>query len=156
MERGVAWEFAYAQSDLDRFFDKVEGGLSALEGATHERCVHWKPSLATKRKDGRRHGTFRLGGRSLGAHRVAFAWFVDDLDPLHVVRHVCPISNGGSCVNPLHLVPGSARENAADRVAADRKEAEMLAELAEVKRLVADAQAGTSDEASDGALAVLR
>lgn len=76
-----------------------------------DQCWIWP---LAKDRDG--YGTLKVAGKSIKAHRAVVSLFY----PYHtqtIVRHLC---NNPACINPVHLRPGTAKENAADRVAAGR------------------------------------
>lgn len=57
------------------------------------------------------YGFARHNGKHIGLHRYVFLQAYGYLPP--VVRHKC---NNPRCVNPLHLLPGTVRDNTMDRV----------------------------------------
>ena len=75
-------------------------------------CWRW-----TARIDRAGYGTFRAGGRSLIAHRVAYVVFVGPIPDGQHVLHTC---DNRMCVNPAHLFIGSNRDNILDRNAKGR------------------------------------
>lgn len=102
----LAFATARARQVNTILFDRV----MQISGVPTE-CWPWP--LATDR-DG--YGTLKVGGKSIKAHRAVASLFYPHR-PQAVVRHLC---NNPSCVNPIHLRPGTALENAADRVANGR------------------------------------
>lgn len=58
-------------------------------------------------KDVQGYGRFKCAGRTVLAHRMAYALFVGDTEGI-LLDHVCC---NPSCVNPQHLRPLSKREN---------------------------------------------
>lgn len=64
------------------------------------------------------YGQFRNEDHAL-AHRWPYSHFVGPIPPGAVVRHVCDTP---SCVNPVHLEPGSYADNMADKVRRGRHE----------------------------------
>jgi hypothetical protein len=62
------------------------------------------------------YGKVRRKGKTMAAHRVAYIAFYGT-NPKAWLRHTCDVS---SCVNPQHLIPGTPKENAADRVERNR------------------------------------
>jgi hypothetical protein len=50
-----------------------------------------------------KHGKFRFNGRFVCAHRLAYKWFVDNVDAGQNVQHKCVKTSRGACVNPHHL-----------------------------------------------------
>lgn len=85
----------------ERFESKVDrsGGPNA--------CHPWIAGLTSTG-----YGQFN-GGDGLKAHRYAYRWDVGPLDPDELVRHTC---DNPPCVNPLHLVKGSQKDNVTDCV----------------------------------------
>jgi hypothetical protein len=81
----------------ERFWNKV-----SVEPNTG--CWLWTAGLAHG------YGKFKVGRRTLGAHRVAYECLVgpvaNDLECDHLCRQRC-------CVNPAHLEPVTPRENIA-------------------------------------------
>jgi len=73
-------------------------------------CWPWQ-----RAKESQGYGVFSLGGKSHGAHRIAYALAhgADAIKPGLMVRHRC---HNPSCVNPEHLVLGNQRENVDDSV----------------------------------------
>ncbi len=92
--------------DVGRSWRKVQRGDPAD-------CWLW---LAHRDRFG--HGQFKVDGKAVRAHRLAY-WLSGqgELPPGAVVRHLC---NCPACVNPAHLAVGSHADNVQDRVAAGR------------------------------------
>lgn len=86
-----------SEADLRRFWPKV-----ALPD-TPDGCWVW---TAARTRDG--YGVFRLGGRSVKAHRASYRTFVGPIPDGLTLDHVC---NNPPCVNPAHLVPATVRDN---------------------------------------------
>lgn len=64
------------------------------------------------------YGAFKWGNRASRvetSHRVAYKLFIGDIERGKVIRHAC---NNPSCVNPNHLLQGTYKENANDKIAA--------------------------------------
>jgi hypothetical protein len=81
-------------SHADRFWPKVDKGGS---------CWRWLAG-----KDSAGYGTFKLSGRQLGAHRVAFELVRGPIPEGMHLDHLC---RNPSCVNPAHLDPVTPGEN---------------------------------------------
>lgn len=92
-------------SDIARFFAKVD----ASDGP--DRCHIWKGGV--REVKGLPYGSFWLEGRTVLAHRIA--WVIANNQPVPdrlQVRHTCDTPR---CVNPRHLLVGTAADNAEDR-----------------------------------------
>lgn len=102
---GKAIANGFTAATAERFLSKVEVAESSA-------CWRWTGS-------GRRrgYGRFDLTGHAPGAHRVSCAMFNG---PFAVVLDVLHDCDNPPCVNPKHLRPGTAVENAADMMARDR------------------------------------
>lgn len=86
---------------LDRFESKYIP--EALTG-----CFLWTGA-------GDRYGKIKVGGKTVGAHVLAYTLFKG---PVPEGAHVCHHCDNTFCVNPDHLFLGDAESNARDR---DRK-----------------------------------
>ena len=82
-------------------FSQVMPGLPPEEG-----CWDW-----TGGKDAKGYGSFRSEGKLHKAHRVSYEIFVGPIPPGLSILHSCdrPV-----CVQPSHLRPGDAKDNASD------------------------------------------
>jgi hypothetical protein len=95
----------HVQNAATRFDSKIDKTAS---------CWNWLPP-----KDADGYGQFTLNflGRKhvLRAHRLSWVFANKQDWPVNkpVARHLC---NNPGCVNPDHIVPGTAKENAADAV----------------------------------------
>lgn len=106
------------QQDADRFWRFVTL-------ATPDSCWIWT-GARTGGRDGVTYGTFARSRRSPGrrmiyAHRMAYC-LANNVDPATLsratqVRHNC---DNPPCCNPRHLLPGTPRDNARDKVARGR------------------------------------
>ena len=63
------------------------------------------------------YGQFRLEGKMIGAHRMAYILEVGEIPEGHYVCHSC---DNPSCVNPAHLFVGEPQANADDMKAKGR------------------------------------
>lgn len=74
------------------------------------------PWAGRRRESG--HGQFKLDGKCVEAHRVAYMLATGQaVLPGIVIRHRC---SNAACCRPDHLVPGSQFDNVQDRVQARR------------------------------------
>jgi HNH endonuclease len=80
----------------ERFWAKVQRGEA-------DACWLWRGSKVTKG-----YGRFGVGGRSVGAHRVAYELLVGPIPEGLTLDHLCRVR---ACVNPAHLEPVTNREN---------------------------------------------
>lgn len=88
-----------------RFWEKVD-----QRGP--DECWLWTAGCFT---DG--YGSFRLGGRSLRAHRVSYEVSTGPIPEGLVVMHSCDTP---LCVNPAHLSVGTVGDNSRDMVSKKR------------------------------------
>lgn len=98
--------------DVARFWSHVKVTLG-IRG-----CWKWRGA-----KDGG-YGVFKLLGRTVAAHRVAYAFVHGDIPDGLVVRHKC---HTPPCCNPTHLETGTHADNVRDRVLRDRSRRRKLA-----------------------------
>lgn len=82
----------------ERFWAKVDR-------RSPDECWAW---LASRCSDG--YGTFRVGERIAGAHRVAYEMLVGPIPDGLELDHLCSLRE---CVNPAHLEPVTHAENVA-------------------------------------------
>ncbi len=75
--------------ECERFIAKVAVG-------TDEDCWPW--TAATLKRRG--YGQFKVRGRMVRAHRLAFEWHWGPIPEGVVVHHLC---GNGNCQNPLHM-----------------------------------------------------
>lgn len=94
-------------SDQDRFWSKV---------VRSENCWIW--SAAT---DTNGYGVFWYGDRTYLAHQFAYRLTTGVIADGVVLRHSC---DNPPCVRPEHLLPGTHKDNVADRV--DRRRSATL------------------------------
>lgn len=93
---------------LDRFFSKVE-----FVGY----CWVWTGAKKVG-KNALPYGFFGVNGKNQLAHRFAYRQFVGPIPSGLYVLHKC---DNPSCVNPVHLFLGTAKDNAQDCVSKGRK-----------------------------------
>lgn len=101
-ERAGGMETSYSA----RFWAKVE-----VRGP--DECWEWRGTVG-----GSGYGNFRLGGRAVGAHRVAYVLAWGLLEAGEPVLHSC---DNKRCCNPGHLRAGTSGENLAEAYARRRR-----------------------------------
>ena len=84
--------------DLDRFWERVDGGDDFDEGP----CWEWKSYIGPTG-----YCLFGFNGKNIGAHRLAFEIFFGKLLPGENVMHAC---GNKLCVNPHHLKVGAKNQ----------------------------------------------
>ena len=80
---------------LERFFDKIEEVESG--------CWLWTASLTHGG-----YGRFRVGEKTVVAHKVSYLWFFGDIPEGLELDHLCMTTD---CVNPDHVEPVTHQEN---------------------------------------------
>ena len=105
---------------LERFQKGSPKPLSTIKerflGFIHKTETCW-PWGGPHSPDG--YGKFRMNGKTMRAHRVSYMFYVDpELSDHLMIRHLC---NNKRCVNPDHLAPGDAKDNAMDRKRSEPK-----------------------------------
>jgi hypothetical protein len=103
--RPPATVFNLSAEDEQRFHSKYK------KLATKD-CWLWE-----KGKFANGYGAFKLNGKTLKAHRVAYQLHNGSIDENLIVRHKCHVVG---CVNPNHLVIGTHDDNMLDMVEAGR------------------------------------
>lgn len=107
----VCYQQSRPQPVDERFWEAVDtsGGINA--------CWRRRGPLASNG-----YGKFSIGRQTVGAHRFAFISVLGEPPPhLPYVLHKCRGGSNRWCVNPSHLAPGDAWENAQDCAREDRK-----------------------------------
>ena len=89
------------ESDVTRFGKFVDGSDPAS-------CWEWQSV-----RNWHGYGKFWLDGRTDLAHRVAYRISNGEIPAGALVRHTC---DNKPCVNPAHLLVGTAKDNARDAV----------------------------------------
>ena len=82
---------------MERFWNKVD--------KKEDGCWEWTASV---RGYGNLYGQFRLGKRTVSAHRFAYELVVGEIPEGMVLDHLC---RNTKCVNPSHLEPVLQRVN---------------------------------------------
>lgn len=77
-----------------------------------DECWPW-----TAGENGIGYGQFRLDGKMLLSHRIAYSDVNGEIGKGQVVRHTCHTS---LCCNPDHLIPGTQKQNIHDAIQAGR------------------------------------
>lgn len=91
------------ESDLARFWSKVN---------KTETCWLWTAST----REG--YGLFSLEGKKISAHRLSYTIANPEVDiKYRQIRHMC---DNPPCVNPKHLVIGTAKDNSDDKMQRQR------------------------------------
>lgn len=97
-----------ARSRDPQLFDRL---LSKVKVGAPWEC--W-PIIKPTGPDG--YGAIKVNGVNVRAHRLMFSLYFPTLEA-PVVRHIC---HNPACVNPVHLRAGTPKDNAMDRVFANR------------------------------------
>jgi hypothetical protein len=104
------------KTEEQRFWEKVEV-------KDENECWPW---IASKDPDGygyfslKSHGSGEQKGKTIMAHRYSLMIKLNDfeLSPSILTRHTC---DNRACVNPNHLIEGSAKDNSADMIERNRQ-----------------------------------
>ena len=91
-------------ADKVRFWNKVN---QAEEG-----CWLWQGMLLTQG-----YGCFKIAGKMLKAHRIAYTYAYGSIPEDLVICHTC---DSPRCVKPVHLFAGTHKDNSADMMAKGR------------------------------------
>jgi hypothetical protein len=95
---------------MDRFLSFTS---EPIDMKAINKCNFWTGPPNNTRK-GALHGSFCYRGKLIKAHRFSYETFVGSIPEGLLVLHKCPEDSDGRCVNPLHLSPGTAKENTRD------------------------------------------
>ena len=89
---------------------KFEENIKSLMGMSDDpdKCWIW---LGTIEAGG--YGVYSHKGKVHKAHRLTYQMFNGPIPDGHMVRHTCDVRN---CVNPNHLITGTAKQNTGDIV----------------------------------------
>lgn len=87
--------------------DLVKATLYNRSRLTESGCWVW---VRGKRAQ---YGLFAIRGKTVGAHRASYEAFKGEIPAGLVVRHTC---DNPSCINPGHLILGTQKDNARDRM----------------------------------------
>lgn len=82
---------------------------SKVDIRTDNECWNWKAGLDRRRI----YGRFRIGPKTLNAHRVAYALTYGEIGEGNLILHKC---DNGTCCNPNHLYEGNQCDNMNDMV----------------------------------------
>ena len=93
--------YRHDETVLRRFFEKVDYGFAPGD------CHVWTGALSDEG-----YGDFRLAGRTIRAHRVAWIWAAGEAPPPETpfLDHAATCL-GRFCINRLHLEPVDNAEN---------------------------------------------
>lgn len=91
----------YSAKTIERFWSKVD---------KTETCWNW---TGTRGHYG--HGSMKIDGKNIGAHRVSYTLSVGPIPDGLVIDHIC---HNPSCVNPGHLRAVGQKQNMENRTGA--------------------------------------
>jgi HNH endonuclease len=93
--------------------------FTAKDRRRFERFLFWEPTTGCALFAGyttkKGHGMFRIAGRSIHAHRIAWLLAGRDIPPGHQIMHNCPFGDEPSCCNVDHLLTGTPLDHARDK-----------------------------------------
>ncbi len=98
----------YTTKDIERFYEKVS------KTPTERGCLEW---LAFRNAGG--YGMFRVGGRTVFAHRVAWEIVNGPIPAGLVIRHF--VCDNPRCCNVAHLLLGTHADNTQDMMSKGRQ-----------------------------------
>lgn len=111
--------------DIARFWTKVSVGRGL------DACWRWDASVV----QGKGYGQFKLDGKMLHAHRLAYELIHG---PIPGAMHVCHRCDNPSCVNPDHLFVGSAMDNVRDCMEKGRRRRGAWGEASNFAKITAE------------------
>lgn len=93
----------------DRFWSRVD------KGKDKSSCWLWRAGKSNG------YGTFMVGSRNYGAHRISWGLTMGGVPKGLWVLHNCPGGDNPACVNPAHLFLGTNLDNMRDMIKKGRK-----------------------------------
>lgn len=123
-------------SDERYLKDRVRRFTAKVDRRGRDDCWEWLAS-----RDSRGYGWFRVGSRSIRAHRVSWELHFGEIPDGKLVLHRC---NNPSCVNPYHLYLGSRSDNMRDAVQAGLHRKVNNEDVKEIQRLLASGESQRS------------
>lgn len=96
-------ELLLNESDLKRFWDKVDKESGDIHPVLETRCWLWTAGLSEKG-----YGTFRFNGRMQKAHRLTYELRYGEIPKGLEPDHLC---SNRRCIRPEHLEAVTHREN---------------------------------------------
>ena len=104
----------YLEKIKAHFWARVDR-WSPYEYDFRDDCWLWTGQLRKNPK--KRYGRFRVGNKTVHAHRLAYELLIGPIPEGELVCHHC---DNPSCVNPAHLYAGTHQDNMNDMVARRR------------------------------------
>jgi hypothetical protein len=94
-------------------------------------CWIWRSSLI------KGYGAITVARKTVKAHRLSYVLAGGKIEPGKLLRHKC---HTPSCVNPIHLVPGTTIDNAEDMLKAGRCTSVTISDdtVREIRRLATE------------------